>query len=204
MLLQTILLSSLASVALVHAVPLEERTNGPNKVYATFDDKPSLPGVALQALGDYKLMNWNGFHLTTLGAEGIYTIGVKAHSDFKVATYSLTSKATLGNPQMQVLSGTFDLKSFFLACAVGTVESALGLAAPCTVTITGTTWDEKKVPTQKFTYTPKTEGPKSTLAEMQYQEVGSEFCGLKSVQFQTDNDLLIATLLDDVVYNLWS
>jgi hypothetical protein len=96
---------------------------------ATFDDlTPAVGEVAVQELGPYDGLDYNGIDLVTLGVEGTIIAGIIPKSSPNAGAYGLTTGLLDGAPNITTkyegtVTDTFDFHNFWFGCVKGTVES---------------------------------------------------------------------------------
>jgi hypothetical protein len=170
-------------------------------ITAHYDDLNFLPALPLiNGIDTYKGLKYNAF--AGVQELAIAQTGVLPHSGENQIVTGLPQTLTQGTAYIEATGNTkyFDFKSFYFGCSLDTVESALGVATPCTVTIKGF-YEGKLHATQEFDFTPDSllisEQKKGKLSPA---ECHTQFQGVDKVEFSSDNPALQVILLDDIKY----
>ena len=145
-----------------------------------FDDLTPLSAAAIKPTGQYDGADYQNLAVAQLGILGKSTpLGVKANTGLNVAATDGTRELLLGMPAISVLTSTstMDVKSFHVACALASQESAAGVAQKCSVTITGIKQGAANV-AKTVSYVPS-----GNPASMMLVTMPTGFTGLQSVTF---------------------
>jgi hypothetical protein len=108
--------------------PSGDKPKGTNYL-ATFDDLTPVVGeVAVQEVGPYDGLDYNGIDLVTLGVEGTIVTGIVPKSSPNAGAYGLTTGLLDGLPNITTkyegtVTESFDFHNFWFGCVKGTVES---------------------------------------------------------------------------------
>jgi hypothetical protein len=209
-----------ALLAAASALPQTKSWNALQQV-ARFDNDVGIPAVAVDPVGIYLDIYWQGMTLVNTG--GLQdSVGVTPNSRPNYAAFSALATATITEGQPSMMTNYedstidhFDLQSFYYGCVVASQASIIGVPVSCTVSIKGYTDDAAQhlVASQSFGYTVglgllSGGNPGSSLlqtrAQMLKATVDTKFVGLKRVDFEVSNDLITAALIDTVSYKVYS
>lgn len=170
---------------------------------ATFDDlTQTIPAVALQDVGPYDGLDYEGLDLITLGIDGAIVAGLIPFSAPRVAAYSIVSGLTSGTPTITAdydgsAFKTFDFEQFYFGCVLASQETLASTPMACTVQVTGYDADGLQIAGQTFDFEPTG----VLTSEMQKAVLSEEFKGLTTVEYATTTELA-ATLIDSLSYVL--
>lgn len=153
------------------------------------------------------------------GVAGTVIAGVNSNSPPNVAAYSsLNAGAVNGDGTVPTITtqyvgsvtDRFDIKSFYFGCVLNLQDSAASTPAPCTITVTGYKATEK-IAKQEFSFDSET---LDIVADMVYADLKG-FDDIDTAVFETKaggllsilggaGDLLVGTLLDNLVYTTYN
>jgi hypothetical protein len=120
--------SSASQLPSKSVAPFKGENKG-TKFVSTFDDLTPVVGqAAVQDVGPYNGLDYNGINLVELGVFGTVVIGIVPESPPNAGAYGLTTNLLNGAPNMTTkyvgsVTEVFDFDSFFFGCVKGTVES---------------------------------------------------------------------------------
>lgn len=109
--------------------PSEKGEAKGTKYISTFDDLEPLVGqVAIQEVGPYNSLDYNGIDLVELGVFGTIVTGVVPNTPPNAGAYGLTTALLNGLPNITSdytgsVVDSFDFESFYFGCVKGTVEA---------------------------------------------------------------------------------